>query len=395
MKIAHISDLHLGYATGRMVNPETKTNLREQDGYDAYLECIDDIVQNGEVDAVLCTGDFFHRPHPSIKSIAIGFEGLYRLSDAGIPFYNLAGNHDATDSRRDVPANRVLHNPRLSLFSHVEPYIVHTVGKDGDRDVNIHLISHHAYSTQKQTMEQVKPIDGAINILATHGSCFDTEINGLLHTEASPREVVIPEDVLQLGWDYVLMGHIHERGWVNSQNPNSPKRYYAGSLVRRGFADKHCPLGKGWTLWTIENGEMTHNLYSVKQRPQFDRIVYCDGKDALEIESELIELFRSLPLTENPIVRVTMSEFSSKQKHQLDWTKLGEYTEQCLTFNIKIKTKEEVRQEIAGISMSFDLLKAYDEFFEANKDRYEEKDREVIYNSSKELLRQGRDKVLD
>ena len=49
-------------------------------------------------------------------------------------------------------------------------------------------------------MKNVKPIEGKINILCTHGSCYDDNLEMILHSEAEPREVVIPENVLSLNW---------------------------------------------------------------------------------------------------------------------------------------------------------------------------------------------------
>ena len=60
VKFAHVSDIHLGYMSGKKIDPETKINIREQDGYLALEECFKDIASHAdELDFVLCTGDFF------------------------------------------------------------------------------------------------------------------------------------------------------------------------------------------------------------------------------------------------------------------------------------------------------------------------------------------------
>ena len=68
MRIGHISDIHLGYTSGNKKDTETKINIREQDGYNALNECIEQMIEN-KVDLVLCTGDFFHSPAPSIYTL--------------------------------------------------------------------------------------------------------------------------------------------------------------------------------------------------------------------------------------------------------------------------------------------------------------------------------------
>jgi len=67
-KIAHISDCHLGYRSGQFRDNETGINLREQDGYDALDKAIDEIIE-AKPDVVICSGDMFHSPKPSIYTI--------------------------------------------------------------------------------------------------------------------------------------------------------------------------------------------------------------------------------------------------------------------------------------------------------------------------------------
>ena len=100
-KIAQISDQHQGYKTGVFKHPITGRNLREQDGYDAHEEAISQIInykENNQLDAVIGTGDIFHSPEPSVYTIYQVQKQLKRLYKNKIPFYNIAGNHDATSS---------------------------------------------------------------------------------------------------------------------------------------------------------------------------------------------------------------------------------------------------------------------------------------------------------
>ena len=208
IKIAHISDIHLGYSSGKL-KTEDDINLREQDGYNALNDTIDNIIQSN-VDYVVCTGDFFHNPNPSIKTIHEGLEAIKKLSHHNIPFYCLAGNHDSSDILKEIPSSDILNIPELGLYSFIEPYKIVEL----EENIVLHLVSHHGYNKQLDTMKNVKPIQGKFNILCTHGSIYDPISNSVLHTEAEPREIVIPQSVLELNWDYILLGHIHERGWV-------------------------------------------------------------------------------------------------------------------------------------------------------------------------------------
>ena len=210
-KIAQISDCHLGYRSGQFRDNETGINLREQDGYDALDKAIDEIIE-AKPDVVICSGDMFHSPKPSIYTIIQCKKILQKLVKAGIPFYNIAGNHDAEDSIREIPANAVIDEPLLGLYSYTEPYVVVEISPG----IVCHFVSHHGFIAQQETMKRLKTIKGKFNILVTHGSVYDTNMNMILHSESEPREIVIPEEIMNMDWDYTLMGHIHERGWVSS-----------------------------------------------------------------------------------------------------------------------------------------------------------------------------------
>ena len=231
--IAHLSDLHLGYSSGRKKIDENGYNVRENDGYVAFNKAIDQIIEEG-VNMVLIAGDLFHSPRPKNHTILIAQDSIRRLAEEDIEVYILAGNHDATDIRAEIPSSKLLNEPANGIYSYSEPYVV----KEVHPEIFIHFISHHAFVNQEETMKQVKLIDGAVNILASHGSCYDTNIGAILRTPNEPREVIIPEEIINLPWNYTLLGHIHERGWIGSEDGKTDtsgrKQFYNGSLIRRG-----------------------------------------------------------------------------------------------------------------------------------------------------------------
>ena len=114
-KIAQISDCHLGYASGK--KRIQGINKREIDGYNAYFEAIDCIIEN-KPDIALITGDLFHTPKPSMYCILQAQIGLRKLAENDIPVYILAGNHDSTDILSEVPSSKVVDEPNNNIFSY-------------------------------------------------------------------------------------------------------------------------------------------------------------------------------------------------------------------------------------------------------------------------------------
>lgn len=355
-RLAHLSDLHLGYSSGSR-STDQGVNIREQDGYDAFSEMIDDVIANN-VDAVIVAGDIFHTPKPSVRSIVYAQIEFRRLALAGIKVYSLAGNHDATDVRADVAASKVIDQPDIGIYSHVEPYVHYEIA-DG---IHVHLVSHHMYGEQEETMQAVNPVPGEINIFSTHGSVIDSITKMRLATEQSPREIIIPDSILnEKDWSYRLLGHVHERGFVGSKDGTSDagslKTFYNGSLIRRGFADKETALGRGWTLWNIySDGTFVPEFRTVHQRPQYDLTsIDCSDLSSTAI-SELIVNNLKATSTEDemPIVRQKLSNMTPAKYSSLDWSAINNNNGHTLSWKLDV----EYLQMRTGIG---DLLSSEDD----------------------------------
>lgn len=380
-KLANFSDCHLGYSSTRKTDQQG-INLRVRDGYEALQRIITEIIEE-DVDAVIVPGDTFHVPEPKVRDIVFAQNQFRRFAEANIPVYILAGNHDALDLSHEIAASRVLHDPWRKIYSHVEPYVNYEIA-DG---IHLHMISHHLYSEQAATMQAITPVEGEINILSTHGSVIDPIMNMKLHTEQSPREIVIPDFLINdRDWSYRLLGHIHERGWVGSKDGATDtfdkKTFYSGSLIRRGFSDKETNLGRGWTLWEIDSsGNFTPTFKTIPQRRQFD----FNTIDASEYSaSDITELIinnlkktqldeigtefdeKSAPLLRQKIINITPPKYSS-----LDWKNIEQQSLHAMLYGVKTTTADEIARENAkdseGNSVSLeagDVVKIYDDWVE-------------------------------
>jgi DNA repair exonuclease SbcCD nuclease subunit len=85
-KILHLSDTHLG-------NRQYGSDTRRDDFTHAFEAAIDRALEEN-VDAVIHTGDLFHRRTPSLPIVTDCIETLRKLADEDIPFYGIVGNHD-------------------------------------------------------------------------------------------------------------------------------------------------------------------------------------------------------------------------------------------------------------------------------------------------------------
>lgn len=404
MRIAHLSDLHAGYATGRK-NDKQGINIREADGYRALAAVVRDVIAH-EVDAVIIAGDVFHAPIPSMRTIIFVQNQMRLLAKAGIPVYMLAGNHDSSDIKHEIASSRVLDDPFRNIYSTISPWEVKEVAPG----VFVHMISHHMYSQQSDTMAKVKPVKGAVNILTTHGSVIDPILRIKLHNNQSPREVVIPDHIVQMDWDCVMLGHIHERKFVApEENDYGFLMLYNGSLIRRGFSDAEGTLGRGWTLWTINpDGSFTHKFRNIAQRPQYDFALDATGMSASQITEKIVENLKSTQTQGNqfiiskaPILRQTISNISPSTVAGIDHKAIEMASAHALSWQMRTRQtarmeskKEESGRE--GDTIASDLVGAYEKWAATSGiiEAIDEKLRDQVVKNARNFVALGVDEVL-
>ena len=104
MRVAHISDTHLGYTRYTRLDPKTNRNQREVDAQEAYRRTVDEILER-DVDLVIHSGDVFDSIRPATHVI-IGFlkETSRITRDAHIPYLGIAGNHETPRLRATTAA---------------------------------------------------------------------------------------------------------------------------------------------------------------------------------------------------------------------------------------------------------------------------------------------------
>lgn len=409
-KLAHLSDFHSGYRSGRRLTAEG-VNLREQDGYDAMEEIVNDVINEGCDAAVFC-GDTMHVSGPDIRAL-ITVQNLFRkLADAGVKVYALAGNHDTSDVRADIAASQIFNDPDRGIFSHSEPYVKYEIAPG----ITLHMVSHHMYGDQAHTMSLIKPTEGHVNIFTTHGSVIDPLLQAKLTTEQSPREIVIPDFLFaDYNWDYALLGHIHERGWVGSSDKVTDtlgkKMFYNGSIIRRGFSDKEVPLGRGWTKWEIEgDGTMTPEIRKVHQRTQTD-FATIDAKNLTpsDITDRILASLRDSQTdgrnfieSEAPMLRQRIKNFAPVKQAALDHASIAAEAAHSFSWSIKpINTESNANSDseihMTDVSKAVDAVQIFDMWIDNSEKLKSASDgvRDSAKKSAREYVEAGQEKVLN
>lgn len=331
---AFFADSHLGYSYTTAVD-NTGVNLRVRDGYAALHEIVSQILESEvPIHGVIHGGDLFHTSTPSMRDIATAQHYLRLLAKNGIPFYGLAGNHDASDDRSMLPSVAVVDDPDRKIHALWKPYQKYEIA-DG---ILLHSVAHHGLA---ENAPEIEVDSGSINIFTTHGAALDPKNSTLMNCMDSPREQIIPPElVLSDLFSVRLLGHYHSRYAVGGDELNT---WYAGSSLRRGFSD--APGPRGWLLVQVHSdGTVTVTPKDISQRPQYD-FTAIDGADLTgeEIQERILANIRStvnegdektdtLDLMNAPILRqrvinttrskregVDRAFLASEAKHALKW----------------------------------------------------------------------------
>ncbi|MHA1751144.1 MAG: metallophosphoesterase [Candidatus Helarchaeota archaeon] len=253
MRIAHISDTHLGY---RQYNLDE----REQDIYDAFDEAISKIIEE-RVDVLIHSGDLFDSPNPQIKALK-SFKNSIEKLEGKVKIFSVLGDHDMP-KRRGIPPHKLFNVNVLGIgrLQSEEYKGVLFSGISNLKGNNIILLKeelkkfdHEAEKYKKsvlilhQALKKYLPFEGAYELTA----------------DDLPRSAT-----------YYALGHIHSRLFTKF---GSGKLAYAGSteILRKDEISSWEKNGKGFYIIDLEDDEVAINKIDLDIRPQINIDINTD-----------------------------------------------------------------------------------------------------------------------
>ena len=236
IKLAHLSDSHLGYEAYPALSPRGN-NQRGEDVARALLGVVVDI-EAYDADLVIHAGDLGEKPVINVRYMLLAqslFKRLTKRADgARRPVILIAGNHDLPRSRKEACWLDLLGQlPDVYVVCH--SYSVIDLGSKGYGpqfdNVMVHTLPHD--TLKEVDFDLVRPIAGKRNILTSHGTAAGSD----LFKRGLGREFAIPVDVLGREWEYVALGHYHKRGPVSLGGASDNRIWYCGSAENISFRD--------------------------------------------------------------------------------------------------------------------------------------------------------------
>jgi len=335
MKIIHCSDTHLGYSDYHKIDPITGINQREQDFYNAWNFLIEQILKK-KPDFVVHAGDLFHTTRPTNRAIAVALEGIQKVSDAGIPFVLISGNHSTPKIRA---TGSIFES--IALFPNVFTAFQSKYQKFQIGDCAIHCIPHCSLTQELQAaFEEIKPAKKVkYQILITHGSWAGQKSFSM--GEFNEQKLPDLETISKTKFDYIALGHYHKHIEIK------PNVIYSGSTERISFNEAGNPTG--YVLFDLEQEKF--NYYEIPSRPMVKlEPIDCRELNAAQIYDELIK--KSTDDLKNALVSLTLANIQHQTLVKLDSREIDKIFDQVFYLN---KSITQLVSEGSGLSKSTDL----------------------------------------
>lgn len=341
MRLAHLSDTHLGHMRYNKVVADTGVNQREQDVYDAFERAIDGILDEAP-DIVVHTGDLFDSPRPANRAVYHAARQVRRLVERDIPLVLISGNHST---------------PRLratgSLFALLGEFFpdIHTIYNSCYEKVMLKGVAFHAvphcFSQQEleAELEHVQPDPEAqFNVALLH-----VGIHGFREFRMSEaNEQVLEEAQLPQGMDYVALGHYHKHVIVKEG------AYYAGSTERFSFSEVNDL--KGFCIVDLE--KPVPRFREVRTRPMLDlEPIEAKDLDALDLLARIEERVRGQEL-EGAMVRLRVRNSSQTAQENLDLRPIREWTAAAFHFGLRWDRGDKSGDDTSTETRVFESLEA-------------------------------------
>lgn len=347
-RIFHIADTHIGYSAYRRMDEATGLNQREVDTYAAFKQFVDYAVAE-KPEVIVHAGDLFDSVRPTNRAISFVLRQLIRLSEAGIPFVVISGNHETPRLKETGSV--------FSLLEHIPE--VHAVY--GNRyelveidDLKIHAIPHcEDIEGEKQKM-RLKNDSRGFNIALLHAGVYGAGKQMFLMDEFNEQLITIHD---LTNFDYLALGHYHRYIRVRDN------AYYAGSTERFSFNEVN--EAKGFLeLRLSEDGEKEIIFHELKTREMVDlEPVVCTNLDAHEIKRAILDRIQECN-PENKVVRLKVLDMPMQVYHSLDFDELKRVTRSAVHFEIKYEFRRDNELLAAERPTYRSLYTEYEHFME-------------------------------
>jgi len=274
MRIAHISDTHLGFRQYGL--PE-----REDDFTNSFVQAFDKIVEL-KPDLIIHTGDLFESSHPPTRALKVAMEVLSKVSEKKIPIYILPGTHDLpkTASMVESPTSLLTFINGVYDFGLMERQNFTVSQKIDGQTLTICGVPY--------SIDPTKLREHICKMKAPKGNCILLFHEGL--KEVFPEFEISIKDLPE-GFSYYGLGHLHTHHVFKHPKSGAPISY-PGSTEVTDFSE--VDQEKGFNLIEIDGKEIKVEFVKLHPIRKFVDLpcIGCTDKDSEVIVTEAISTIK-------------------------------------------------------------------------------------------------------
>ncbi len=252
LRILFCSDSHLGLDWTR--RPRIERRRRWPEFVAAYERAIRSAIES-RVDLIIHGGDMFYRSRISTELTMWGREPLQALSDQGIPFLWIPGNHE----RGQVPHPLLWEDDYIHIFHKAQTFNFRIRGMK----VAVSGFPYNSNHLEQSFPDQIdqtgwKMQSADVRIMCMHQIVAGAKVGPINYTFRRGRDI-IPGRLIPDQFAAVLSGHIHRHQILTRSldgNPLAAPVIYPGSLERTAFAERN--EAKGFLMLTFSPDDSGH-----------------------------------------------------------------------------------------------------------------------------------------
>ncbi len=279
MKIAHISDTHLGYAQYNLTE-------RKKDFFKAFEKAIDTIIDK-DINVVIHTGDMFESSQPDMLTLSFAIDQLYKLKRKGIEFVVITGNHDRTLRKGKIPPQRILKDLNLAVL--IEPFgtfhIEGTVicGMQFMPKAFVEIIKQEKFPEFEEQAAK-----GSFSVFMFH--------QGISSYLPYPESFEMFVSDLPRGFDYYAGGHIH--AFIKEKLEKGILSYSGSTEFRTAREASIKKASRGFNIIDTKTGELERvNLEGLR-----DFLVYNIKEENVDVSLE--KVLKDVSNSQKPVVSI-------------------------------------------------------------------------------------------
>ncbi len=221
MRFIHTGDVHIGMEFKQASFGSTFAKKRRYEIKDTFYRIIHRAKEN-KADFLFISGDLFEDDYVTVGDLKEISGQLQKI--APIHVIIIAGNHDPIMNKQSKYAIMDLSPNVYIMGTHVDKLSFDAF------NVDIYGLSWHKKTIKERMFRDITIEDGErINILLAHGDVYQK-------SEYLPMD---KENILQKGFDYIALGHIHKHDFIapNMAYPGSPEPLDFGETGQHGFIE--------------------------------------------------------------------------------------------------------------------------------------------------------------